>query len=368
MRDAKVAMVLSGGVALGAYQAGAYARMHETHGRRLHRLAGSSIGVVNAAIMAGNEPAHRVERLDRFWKEAAAAPATGTAAPRRGPWRHALNWASVVRTRTVGRTPFFRPRTPAELFIDGTLSVYDLSPLGARLEQFVDFNRLNGGDVRLSVVTTDVATGEAVVFDTAAGNRIEPIHLLASCGFLPEFQPVEIGGRLLGDGGLVANAPVDVVLGDQEDDEDLLCFVVELFARDGGRPASVERAAERRLDLLMSSPTHRALDGLRREHRLRRLLAEATDRLPSGARSSPDVAPVLAEIRRASTAVLHLSYGSAPEEAGPEKQFDFSPATLADRWDAGERDMATALELLECPEDGEDTGGFTVHHVRRRPR
>ena len=345
MRQGDISLVLSGGVALGAYQGGAYAALHEAHDRDLRWLAGSSIGAVNAAIIAGNEPDRRVAQLEAFW-QAAALPLPDTGGLlQQSPARQLNNWLMAMHTRALGRAGIFTPRPPAELLLGGTLSLYDLGPLGGKLEQFIDFRRLNEGDVRLSVVTTDLETGEAVVFDTtdgAAEGWIEPKHLLASCGFLPEFEPIEIDGRLLGDGGLVANAPIEVVLdgegGDDGDpDEPLTCFLVELFCRRGERPKTLVAAAERRLDLLLAGQTKRALDGLVREFAGRRA-------------QSPGAL------------VLHLAYRPVPATAGPQKHFDFSPASLADRWTSGAADMQAALSTwhtMAAPKRGE----LVIHEV-----
>ena len=190
-QDETVALVLSGGIALGAYQAGAYAVMHE-RGMRPRWIAGSSIGAVNAAIIAGNPPETQVEQLRRFWEAASSdlvpSGPLSVLPPAEGPWRHAHNWMSVVQARLFGRPGLFRPRPLAPGSVPGgSVGVYDLAPLRERLEQLVDFERLNGGGIRLSVATTDVATGEEVVFDTRHGTRLEPAHLLASCGLLPDF-------------------------------------------------------------------------------------------------------------------------------------------------------------------------------------
>ena len=92
-------MVLAGGIALGAYQAGAYAALQESGGPSPDRLAGSSIGAVNAAIVAGNAPERRVEKLRAFWE----AAGIGTVLPfmsawvsGHGGWRHAHNWLSAL--------------------------------------------------------------------------------------------------------------------------------------------------------------------------------------------------------------------------------------------------------------------------------
>src|SRR4029078_4095477 len=120
----------------------------------------------------------------------------------------------------------------------------------------VDFGRLNSGEVRFSVATTDIETGELVIFDTSKGDNISIDHILASCGFLPEFAPVDVGGRLLGDGGLSANAPIEAVANDASDK---IIFLIHLFARDGERPRSCEDALARKNDILFGNQTMQRL-------------------------------------------------------------------------------------------------------------
>ena len=369
-QDETVALVLSGGIALGAYQAGAYAVMHE-RGMRPRWIAGSSIGAVNAAIIAGNPPETQVEQLRRFWEAASSdlvpSGPLSVLPPAEGPWRHAHNWMSVVQARLFGRPGLFRPRPLAPGSVPGgSVGVYDLAPLRARLEELVDFERLNGGGIRLSVATTDVATGEEVVFDTRHGTRLQPAHLLASCGLLPDFPPTEIDGRLLGDGGLAANAPIDTVLGERPavGDGDLLCFVLDLYARKGGRPLSLEAAVTRRRDLLFANQSRKALEAQQREHRLRAMVGRLAAYLPSKVRNDPEVASILEGSERAVT-VLSLSY-RAPADETAEKPFDFSRATLTDRWRAGELDMTEALRQLPGLRGATArTPGLAVHEIRR---
>ena len=350
-----VAMVLGGGVALGAYQAGAYAALHESGGPAPDWLAGSSIGAVNAAVIAGNAPERRVERLRAFWEAAAmrsVLPFLPSWVSGHGGWRHAHNWLSALRIRLLGRPGFFRPRLPGSA--SAAPSLYDLRPFRRRLEEFIDFARLNTGAPRLTVVTTDIETGDAVVFDTARGDRIAPEHLLATCGFLPDFPPVEIGGRLLGDGGLVANVPVRTVLLGGTD----LCFVLDLFARDGRRPRSLETASARQWDLILANQTHCALEACRREYELRAELARLAARLPPELRD-----PDAAEEGAAGTArVLFMSYHAPPDEAGSGRMYDFSRRTLLDRWEAGALDMAEALRVLAAEGAGP---GLDIRVIRR---
>jgi NTE family protein len=218
-----------------------------------------------------------------------------------------------------------RPRF-VSLFERESFSLYDLAPLRARLENELDFDRLNNSAVRLTVTTTDVETGEAVVFDTGRGDWIGPEHLIASCGFLPEFPPIEIRGRLLGDGGLIANAPIETIVDDETTRaDDLLCFVVDLFAPGGQRPTTLEQAAVRCIDLMFANQTARALRAFERAERLRQVAA------PDAGRAT----------------VVAIGYRGGPDEPGPQKLFDFSSAALTERWTAGHANMCAALAGLE---------------------
>src|SRR4051794_8904408 len=208
-------LILAGGVGLGAYQAGAYARLHQDEQLHPNWITGCSIGAVNAAVIAGNAPDRRIERLQALWQHGPArTPERAQSSIVSEQWRHLENWSSVIRTRLAGATGHFRPRTPTPF--GPFRSFYDLEPLRARLEGLLDVDRLNGGEIRFTLGATDLESGELVLFDTHRGDRIGIDHLLASCGYLPEFAPVEIGGRLLADGGLAANAPIEALRDHQE--------------------------------------------------------------------------------------------------------------------------------------------------------
>src|SRR4051812_33506430 len=193
-----VALVLAGGAALGAYEAGAYAALHEAGGALLPTwLASSSIGTINAVIIAGNEPSQRIEKLRKFWAANATDPLPFTSfwfgRPTSGARRVAYNQAGVLETILFGRPTIFRPRLAPgpHAGAEDVSALYDLDPLRQCLAEFVDFELLNSGAVRLSIATTDVVTGERIVFDTAE-RRIGPEHVIASCALLPIFAPVEV--------------------------------------------------------------------------------------------------------------------------------------------------------------------------------
>lgn len=308
-----VALVLSGGLGLGAYQAGAYEALVRDGRMNPSWVAGSSVGAINGALIAGSDTPTRVETLREFWS-AGDLWLRQPSFP--GSVGHAQNWLNVLHTRLFGAAGHFRPRfiNPFSLNpFSRFRSLYDLSPLRMQLDRLVDFGRLNSGGVRFSVAATDIQTGELLIFDTSR-DQIAMDHLLASCGFLPEFAPVEIDGRLLGDGGLSANVPIEAITRGNDRSVDLL-FVVDLFARDGTRPNSLEDALARKNDLVFGNQTLRRLESY----------AE-TGRLPP---------------------VIYLSYRPVDEEAGPEKTFDLSRGTIAVRWASGVEDMKCALDQLE---------------------
>jgi NTE family protein len=317
------ALVFAGGMGLGAYQAGAYQKFHEAGEFEVDRLAGSSIGAINAALIAGNPPERAIASLREFWSEPNAWQPRQTMPS--ASLHYAQNWMSAIATRLVGAPGLFRPRTPGWPFEDFK-SLYDVSPTRRSLERLIDFKRLNGGP-RLTIATTDVATGEVVFFETIR-DELTVDHLLASCGMMPEFPAVRIGDRLLGDGGLSANAPFDPLL---SDDTARLIFVLDLFAREGGVPRSFTAAIARKNELMFGNQSLRLLEFWR------------------DTRQQTDVAK----------RVVYMSYRASPDEADAERLFDFSGSTMQERWKVGALDMDAALKRARTP----DAGCLTI--VRR---
>jgi len=343
-------LVLSGGIGLGAYQAGVYEALHEREDLSLDWLAASSIGAVSAALIAGTPREQRVAALRAFWMNPPFGSAVFPGVEIGGPWRHAQNWISVLQARLFGARGHFHPRL-ASPSSEGFTSIYDLGPMRRRIEKLVDFERLNNGNIRLCVATTDIETGDPVVFDTGNAMRVGIDHLQASCGFLPEFPPVEIDNRLLGDGGLSTNAPFEPVV-EEQDDRERITFVVDLYARDGGRPTGLESALARKNDLLFGNQTYLRLEAWQRERQLREEVARLRDR--GTARKG-----------RRKNRVFYLSYRAPPEEAGPEKAFDLSRSTIETRWRAGRLDMQEALNRIDSDAAADDSRPLVV--IRRQP-
>lgn len=329
----RTAIVLQGGGALGAYQAGAVCRLAEAC-IRPDLVAGISIGAINAALIAGNPPDLRAARLKEFWEQVSAS----TAWPGLSAWGPAMALA-------VGAPGFFAPRLPpVALAATGSpdhAGFYDTTPLRRSLEEMVDFDLLNAGPVRLVVGAVNVASGNFVWFDTAE-RRIGPEHIMASGALPPGFPPVEIDGEFFWDGGLVSNTPLARVIETRTDAEPLVIWQIDLFSARGPVPHSIWSVEAREKDIRFSSRTRAVTDRMRSRHAFAAALhAHAAD-LPASLASDPAVAPFLAESARAPLTLIHLIYRAKPYETGA-KDYDFSRAAMQAHWAAGVADVARSL-------------------------
>lgn len=332
--DPETVLVLAGGNALGAYLAGAFEHLSE-RGVQPGWIVGTSIGAVTGAILAGNTPEHRVERLREFWQRTElhtrrASPPFGFAKR-----REIYNGLHVAAGALFGRPSLFGHRFPGFLSLlpwgPDDVALYDHAPLRATLERLVDFDRLNGGETRFSLGTFDMEAGRTVFFDTAR-DRIGPEHVLASAALAPLFPPIEIGGRLLCDAGYANNMPLDYPFIEPLD-RDVVCLAVDLYNPGGSRPTSLSATVERVQDVTFGSHGRRNAEALRREYALRERLE------PNGPRVT----------------LVHMVY-QAPLHELASKSLDFSPSSIADRWAAGRRDMGHGLGLLaDAPRDGRFT-------------
>ncbi|MEZ5862554.1 MAG: patatin-like phospholipase family protein [Geminicoccaceae bacterium] len=245
----KTVLVLQGGGALGAYQAGAYEAL-VSGGHQPGWLAGISIGAVNAAIIAGNPPELRVAKLRAFWEGITAWLAAEPWLP--GRWaRQLFSEAGAAAVLAAGVPGFFTPRIPPPAFMPdgsiGAISYYDTAPLVATLAELVDFDYLNDAGPRLSVGAVDIETGNFAYFDSDE-MRIGPEHIMASGALPPGFPPVTIEGRHYWDGGLVSNTPLQYVL--ENDGATALCiFQIDLFSAEGELPENLSAVGQREKDI-----------------------------------------------------------------------------------------------------------------------
>jgi NTE family protein len=356
---AKRVLVLQGGGALGSYQAGAYQALCHFDFEP-EWIAGISIGAINAAIIAGNAPEKRVQRLKEFW-EMVSAPVPWNPIAKGDRGRSLFNETSAALIATFGVPGFFQPRfPPAPLWPQGSpqaLSYYDTTPLRATLERLVDFDRINDLKTRLSVGAVSVTTGNFRYFDNfkfkKLGKKIGPEHIMASGALPPGFPSIEIEGEHFWDGGISSNTPLDYVLEDLT--EDLLIFQVDLFSARGLLPVSLLEAAEREKDIRFSSRTRMNTDKNKQVHNARKVLRELIDKLPEHLKNDPSI-DILRKVSRENTvAVVHLIYRSKNYESS-SKDYDFSHVGMVEHWGAGVRDVHLSMrhkDWLERPQSGE---------------
>ncbi|MEO5698015.1 MAG: patatin-like phospholipase family protein [Burkholderiaceae bacterium] len=335
-------LVLQGGGALGAYQAGMFEVLSALH-RDPDWVAGISIGAINAALIAGNAPSMRVARLREFWY----GVSTGFALPGVDPplgWRGPLNEVGATQAMLFGAPGFFAPRVPPAPFQPrGTLeaiSYYDTTPLRQTLERLVDFDRINSGTTRLSVGAVNVRSGNFAYFDTAR-QRIDARHIMASGALPPGFAPIEIDGEHYWDGGIVSNTPLQYVL-DEPSARRRVVFQVDLFDARGDLPTTLGEVSEREKDIRYSSRTRQntayELDRQMIGHAVRRLL----EKLPVALRDDPDVQALAGLSCDGEVDVVHLVYRSG-EHQSQSKDYDFSRLSIQDHWNDGREDMTQAL-------------------------
>lgn len=338
----RTVLVLQGGGALGAYQAGAYAALSDA-GIEPDWITGVSIGAINATLIAGNPPNLRVRRLHEFWDRVSqTAPVilpSGFEA-----LRPMMNHLSSANAFAFGIPGFFSPR-PLPPFLApegslGALSVYDTTPLKATLEELADFDLINSGRVRLSLGAVNVRTAGSVYFDSSK-LRIIPEHVMASGALPPGFPPVEIAGEFYWDGGIVSNSPLSYVA-DEGGRQSALVFQVDVFSGTGPLPQNIGEAQERVKDIQFASKQRFNTDRLKQMESMRGALKRVLDKLPAKMSGDADVKALREISTRGKVSLIHVINRHALRTS-QFKDCEFSRATVTDLWNAGSGDMLSAL-------------------------
>lgn len=349
-----IALLLQGGGALGAYQAGVYQALAEA-ALLPDWVAGISIGAINSAIIAGNPPAERVAKLRAFWEKittgagwswdspAVSSVSKGDAA------RVLLNQVSAATALCGGAPGFFRPRLGGPwLWPDGSIeatSWYDTEALLATLEDLVDFDRLNSGDMRVSLGAVNVRSGNFVYFDTAT-HVIEPRHVLASGALPPGFPAVEIEGQHYWDGGLVSNTPLNWVLQDGPR-QDTLTFQVDLWNARGDFPRNLAEVSTRQKEIAYSSRTREQTDCFKQLQTVRHAVDGLLQALPDNLKDTPEARLLQAFGDRKVYNIVHLIYRARNFE-GSSKDYVFSRRNMEEHWRAGYHDTVHTLRHPEA--------------------
>lgn len=360
----RVALVLQGGGALGAYQAGVYQALHE-HGMTPDWVVGTSIGAINAAIIAGNPREVRIERLREFWDSVSHADLLDMQQVPDST-RQLATWLTTMDTFARGVPGFFSPR-PFNPFAMGLpvppeeASFYNTEELRTTLNKYVDFDFLNSkAGIRLTVSAVKVTCGTLTKFDTA----LQPLnadHVMASGALPPGFAPVRVDGDLYWDGGLYSNTPLEAVLND-EPRQDTLCMMVDLWHADGPEPTTLEAVQTRQKDVTFASRSQRHIDSYLKQHQLRRIAREFYERLPAAQRTAAD-RKLLADLGTEATMhIVRLPYAGRDWNMA-SKDVNFSRGSIGWRWEQGYQDALRGIEVSKgCPFQTTDAG-VVVHEL-----
>jgi NTE family protein len=362
--DLRIVLVLQGGGALGAYQAGVCQALDE-HALTPDWIVGTSIGAINAALLAGNQQATRMQRLRQFWDRVSHRD-TIDLARLPDPLRRASVWLSSIDTVLRGAPGFFAPRR-FSMFPTGVpvqpeaASFYDTSALNLTLGELVDFDYLNApGGIRMTVNAMKVKTGELVSFDNTR-QVLNADHVRASGALPPGFPPVRVDGDLYWDGGLYSNTPLETVLADVPH-IDTLCFMVDLWSAEGPEPTTLDEVQTRQKDVMFASRSKRQIEDYLRTHKLQHKLRELHAKLPKAARTHASE-DELAMLGCDSTMhVVRLPY-SGRDWNMASKDINFSKGSIAWRWDQGYRDALRAIGQAGWLAAVSEDTGLVLHEL-----
>ena len=360
----RVALVLQGGGALGAYQAGVYQALHEAH-IEPDWVCGVSIGAINSAIIAGNPPERRLERLHIFWDRITSRKIWHYT-PDGDVFRKARNFASSFMTTTLGQPGFFAPHmTNPWLSATGArtaTSYYDTEPLRQTLLELVDFDMINDKRVRFAVGAVNVLSGNFIYFDNAH-DEIIPEHIMASGALPPALPMIKVGTDHFWDGGIVSNTPLQHLL-DQEDSLNSLVFQIDLFSARGVLPRDIQDVMARHKDIMYSLRTRHNTDVYRKTHNLKARLYKALSKISDNQLSEEERQLKASIGNLPEIAILQLIYQQKAYE-GDAKDHEFSGTSMREHWMSGHEDTKRTLtrrDWIKMPDEGM---GIVIHDVHR---
>jgi NTE family protein len=358
----RVALVLQGGGALGAYHGGVYQALHE-NGLTPDWVVGTSIGAINAALIAGNDRDRCIEQLQSFWHEVSQRDLLDL----RGvpdSFRRFHSWLIALNCTLNGVAGFYSPRwfnpfaiglpVPAEC-----ASFYDTAPLATTLARLIDLDYLNSPEaMRLTVSAIHVGCGRLDKFDTQY-ERVGIEHVMASGALPPGFPAVRVDGQLYWDGGLYSNTPLETVLAD-EPHVDTLCFMVDLWSAEGPEPNTLDEVATRQKDVLYASRSQRHIDAYLRGHKLRRTIRMLRDKLPPEALTPEEARELDAIGTDATIQIVRLAYSGRDWQMA-SKDVNFSRGSIEWRWQQGYRDALRAIETAAWRAAVPEGAGVVIH-------
>jgi NTE family protein len=354
----QIVLVLQGGGALGAYQAGVYQALHEA-GIEPDWIIGTSIGAINASLIAGNAPQDRLARLRQFWKKMEQSPVWSFRDVFPGVDEKLSYWSTV----TNGIPGFFRPNPLVHAGDSYPLGAdqagyYSTAPLERTLTELVDFDLVNRGSPRLTVGAAHVRSSQMRYFDSrdcTLGVR----HIMASGALPPAFPAVRIDGELYWDGGILSNTPTEAVFDDNPRKNSLI-FSVHLWNPSGAEPTTMAEVLNRHKDVQYSSRISSHIARQQQTHRLRHVINQLAARLPEAERNSEAVRELAGYGCQTRMHVVQLL---APllDRDNHTKDIDFSPSGIMQRWNAGYAHTKGVLERSPWVGEFDPLAGIVLH-------
>ena len=354
----QIVLVLQGGGALGAFQLGVYEALHEA-GIEPDWVIGTSIGAINGALIAGNPPQRRVERLHAFWD--CVEQSVGAGVNMFGA--EFANMLANASTMTRGIPRFFVPNPLSWLGPYTPVGVeaaayYSTGPLRDTLSELVDLDYLNGRHTRLTVGAVNVRNGEMRYFDS----RDETLgleHVMASGALPPAFPAIRIDGDPFWDGGIYSNTPIEAVLDDRPR-RDSVIFSVHMWNPEGPEPETLWAVLGRQKDIQYASRTKSHITRQKQIHHLRHIIRELAKHLPEKERQSPEVQELTSW---GCGTTMHVARLVAPRLDGEDqlKDIDFTPTGIRARWQAGHAETQHVLKLAPWRQPIDPMEGVVIH-------
>lgn len=354
----QVVLVLQGGGALGAYQAGVYQALHEA-GIEPDWVIGTSIGAINGAIIAGSPQERRLERLRAFWERVQHRGAIDM--PLFSPGVGSL-WANFSAL-AWGIPSFFMPRLPHWGGIHAPVGIesaayYSTEPLRETLSGLIDVAAMNNGRARLTLGAVNVTSSTMRYFDSRE-ERLDIGHVMASGALPPAFPAIRIEGKPYWDGGVYSNTPIEAVF-DDTPRRDSVIFAVNVWQSIGAEPESIWQVMSRLKEIQYASRADSHIDRQKQIHRLRHVIRELARRLPREELERPEVRELASW---GCGTVMHVVRLLAPRLEGEDhmKDIDFTPAGISARWQAGYADLRRMIERRPWEAGIDPIEGVVVH-------
>ena len=357
-KNGQVVLVLQGGGALGAYQVGVYQALHEA-GVEPDWIIGTSIGAINAALIAGNKPEDRLARLEEFWRRVKSPQ--GLLPQLSGVSEVWSYWSTLLG----GISGFFKPNPLAFWSMHFPWGVdhaafYSTAALRETLAELVDFSIINTGSPRLTVGAANVKTSMMRYFDSRE-SEIGTEQIMASGALPPAFPAICIDNEYYWDGGILSNTPTEVIFDDYPRRNSLI-FAVHLWNPKGPVPRSIWEVLHRQKDIQYSSRIASHISRQQQTHRLRHVISQLVHQMPSELRDNEVVKDLAGYGCVTQMHVMRLLVPRIGNE-NHTKDIDFSSAGIGARRAAGYNAAMEALQQAPWQGNFDPIEGVILHEA-----